>query len=1361
MRDSGLSYTFLWGGIGFPVWGFSVMSKGSREVSRRQNQSIECVLGYLNFSSGAPDPQVLRALDELFQAEGEPNAPRWPFACMRLEAELDRLADESAAFADASQAKAVLELLREQVLPGYLQFHKDLLFHQEAHHLLSPFFVGRAGAAVLQEGPPWDETTRIRDGAIRRLNNYIGYRPVPTLETHRHEPYPHEWVSPVPIYVRDAGVERGLYGEVVSLALEILADTDPDILEAAQFDPDLLDELAFDPRAYDFDHPVNKRPNYHFGQWDPHQIDQQGRYRRFVLQEITLDGLCGRVRTARLELRDLLRFEAAAVLAGTMLMASGICGRGPGAYDSGVTLVTLLPVVAGYRDEFYNRLIGRAPAAFRQDLERQAEQFHQPLGGARKHLNAWLAQHRASQLQHVHLAKIFARMGHSGAAIQQATIVPVASARMLSFIDSRLTDGHRYVREDRLDDAIAATDHTVDLIHRAIQCGAIVDPWNILGFDAQFSLFPALENSVHDHRVDQLIGTMERLFGLYSRIWSSAAADDQPEHCACVEQRFRDATSWWRQFAAHEVSAVDAVDGMEAYQAARNVAEALGLWHQGGAGAGDVKFWAPHAHMFDSPKAFALVIESLLDRADYVASMALLIQWLSQSDKIPLQQGSSSFHELAQRWLLRLLDKIRTEAADAVLANQTRQLIRKFFDYLEANAGPYWRAPTFQLGVETPGGDGRSDPHTDRSLHATRDDESVDDEEDDLFGAAYEGVVYRDSTDDGIDGELFDFGAATNDEFATESRRIVDHLTFLSTVSQLWKLTSVHGVLCGFPVTRDGAEPVDCIATMHHWVRHALTNYEQLLELVEAVQNFAIPLTGTDPNSLLEYDRQRVNRDSLLEQIVLAAVDTLVAARSLLASIVAFTPNHEQRTEELIETYGEESTFVVLVMAAMLRGDDARFENVWDDFLGVLEDKSLLYIPLAKGGDARELVAARCRQRNLQELLSWLPRRGFWVETCDLIEMARYMETENPVGPGAVTEFDELFKLGYRALVDSLVTSAESWRGKTADQRLVKTLEELTEILLGGWLEHSRTLRLSVLEAVNSTRRWNRLVEFIQRYGADLFSQAFLQLSNLRAILQQGVDQWLEQLQEDPETEDLFLLLRDLGKGIERAEAVEHLTLIMEAIVENFGEYRDYNGTTTQSDRGDMLYCLLDFLRLRTQYDRVSWHLKPVILAHEILVRRGHIHAAELWRRTLVERIGDEAERYIERLGRLEKKHAMRMSTVADRFAERFVRPMVIDRVRALVQPAMDEAYRPGDHPAFDLLEEETAILAGEATGIGFDVPVWLISLEEEVDRLQKVTHRHNYQREILKAVPAATLSYRSVREQLRQCAHEDDEEES
>ena len=56
----------------------------------------------------------------------------------------------------------------------------------------------------------------------------------------------------------------------------------------------------------------------------------------------------------------------------------------------------------------------------------------QPFGVARQHLNSQLARRRASQLEHVQLAKIFARMGYPEAAAKQADIVPTASASVLA-----------------------------------------------------------------------------------------------------------------------------------------------------------------------------------------------------------------------------------------------------------------------------------------------------------------------------------------------------------------------------------------------------------------------------------------------------------------------------------------------------------------------------------------------------------------------------------------------------------------------------------------------------------------------------------------------------------------------------------------------------------------------------------------------------------------------------------------------------------------------------------------------------------------------------------------------------------------
>ena len=221
-------------------------------LSAEQQKAIEPLLGYLNFSSGAPDPQFLAGLDGIYrvaaqadEAEGE----LWRRALRVLRSGAEQLSQSRGSFRDASQALAVLDLIERHVVPGYLAFHRDLLFHQTPNDLLSSFLLGRIAEATLTQGAPWEERERIVPGAVRTLNDYIGHRPVAVLELRRHEPYRHEWVRPAPLFIRDAGVAFGPYEDVVRLALQLLKDTEEDLLEDAYFDPDALDELAVPPPA--------------------------------------------------------------------------------------------------------------------------------------------------------------------------------------------------------------------------------------------------------------------------------------------------------------------------------------------------------------------------------------------------------------------------------------------------------------------------------------------------------------------------------------------------------------------------------------------------------------------------------------------------------------------------------------------------------------------------------------------------------------------------------------------------------------------------------------------------------------------------------------------------------------------------------------------------------------------------------------------------------------------------------------------------------------------------------------------------------------------------------------------------------
>ena len=678
------------------------------------------------------------------------------------------------------------------------------------------------------------------EGALAELNDFVGYRPVATLSSgDACDPYPHEYVHPIPLYIRGAGVAVGRYEKLIRLALEILKSTDEEILARAWFDLDHLEEIALDPRAYDFDHPVNRRPNYHFGMWDPHQISNSGYYTRFVLQQITLDALLSRCDNSQSKPgtnADDRYQEAATVLAGTMLMASGTSGDGPGCHDSTITLSTLLPQIAGYRDDFYQERLMQAQDAYGQRMIEEAKRHRQPFGGARQHLNQELARRRALQLQRVHLAHLYARLGYPEAAQKQADLVRVPSARMISEIYCRLTAGHDAIDHDQLQLVLENLQACEKLLLRAIECGALVDPWNIVGFAGNFSLFPALENTVHDWRVDELIELVEQVLDLNARAWSEAAAiDDSP-----LEKQFETIlariSAWWDRFATSSVEDAKRLVAKEIEVSANLVSGALNAWHKAGAAAGDIGFWRMFVEQFDTSKAFQLVIEALLDHGDTVAAMALMMQWVSQKDRTPLEEGDSSFHRLAFHWLAAVETKQQdadTEAGDEAKTDSNNDQwpqVEKFFAYLEANAEEFWQVPSMTLdetfgsmfdemlegedGTEYYEGDENGEAYDEES------EDGPDSLPQELFEAAYEKMIYQDSTDDGNEGDLADDQVDWEyTEWEYEVQRLGQRLDFLATIANLWKQAVI---VWGGRRTTGREQACRSLSAMAHAGRHQL-----------------------------------------------------------------------------------------------------------------------------------------------------------------------------------------------------------------------------------------------------------------------------------------------------------------------------------------------------------------------------------------------------------------------------------------------------------------------------------------------------------------------------------------------------------
>ena len=109
------------------------------------------------------------------------------------------------------------------------------------------------------------------------------------------------------------------------------------------------------------------------------------------------------------------------------------------------------------------------------------------------------------------------------------------------------------------------------------------------------------------------------------------------------------------------------------------------------------------------------------------------------------------------------------------------------------------------------------------------------------------------------------------------------------------------------------------------------------------------------------------------------------------------------------------------------------------------------------------------------------------------------------------------------------------------------------------------------------------------------------------------------------------------------------------------------------------------------------------------------------------------------------------MQTVADRLGEGFVRPMMVDRIRALVSPSMEEAERGGPAPRFESLEQETDLLMQQPGGAGLDLPNWLGALEDEVFFQQDPSWRYEQEDRLSKIVPRITMSCEDVLEQLKE----------
>ena len=1292
------------------------------ELARRSEANQ--LVGYLNFSDGRPDPKFRKAVADAFAVVvglGDP-AP-WRSVGRWLSARTAELEGSGpAAFRDLTQAKAVVPLAFEAVPAAYRGHHADLLAHQPDVQLFNAFFLARCCEAVLAERATGTAPEMIPQAAVAGLNDYVGYRPIAVLETRpQTDFYPHEKVCPIPLFVRGAGAAPGKYADLLRPALELLGTTDRDLLREASYDAEKLDEVGLDPRAVDHTHPVSKRPSMLFGEWDPHRIDGRGYYRRFVLRQPTLDALVawaypnGSADAERL-------FESAAVLAGTILMGAGMSGSGPTAHDSTVTLAGLVGGIARYRDEFYQQLLKALNTPHGDRLRAEAARLKQPFAGVRQYLNAAIAGERALHLQERRLGVLFAAMGYPAAARARAARIPAPSARLGCEVRIRQTEAGFAVTAGRPADAARLLAESEDLLRRGIDCGALIDPWNVLGYQGLFPTFPGRADTVRDPRAEELILTAGREFDLYAQALSAAAAAaDGP-----VQERLRAAmkgfAGWWDKYATTAVSDLPKVDGAERTEAAGHVAESLVLWK--GGGAADPGFWRRHRDGFKSPAAYSQVIDALLDRPDYRAALALLVTWLGDADTVPLADPAASFFRQAFRWLRGVT------TGDAVPATDRGPLVKRFFELLEANAEDRWSVP--DLGLRS------------QAVRGDDEDEEEDDEDDgDEFASAYEGMTFRDSTDDGHEGSVADDGGPAPGEFPldADAERAEERLRFLAAVARLWRTAARPNLW-----KADADAPAE-------WLRMARGNLSSLRGLIERLHKVEVPEPTEGVEGVMEYDRRRAVRGHLLELAVQTAVETAAASRALAAVLAKHPELPPGKAPAAVGPTADLPAWepvAVRLERAVAVGDAGGAKRLLPGFVALFKHEPLLVSPPTDGGPPGPALRAQLAHQQIESLLARLPRLGLVREAYQLTKLARVMERNDPPEGRRVSSFDQLFRTAVVGVADALLTAARDW-GDDAneDGPLASALRQVSDSFHALWLEHSKSLRLSALEAVLDKADWEELKGFVRYFGGDLFTVRFLTLSNVRGILGQGPAAWLDREAARDDEDDKPKLVRNWDAGtLDKPKAVRLFETVLQALVEHYDEYRDYNTTTTQSDYGENLYILLDFLRLQVSYDRLAWRLRPLNLIHERLCRRGFDRLAGKWREFIAGKFGKLTDELLTELAAREAEHGIKLRTVRDRLEERFVQPLRIDQAAARVSRAA-AAARDGqgeDNPSFAGLLAAISPLADHPSGVGLDVPAWLRRLEDE---LRKATADGDPDGEAVQG-PAAELDFEELKRQLR-----------
>src|SRR6185295_15135084 len=141
---------------------------------------------------------------------------------------------------------------------------------------------------------------------------------------------------------------------------------------------------------------------------------------------------------------------------------------------------------------------------------------------------------------------------------------------------------------------------------------------------------------------------------------------------------------------------------------------------------------------------------------------------------------------------------------------------------------------------------------------------------------------------DGVEGSIFETDESATDELATESRRVAERLDFFSTIASQWEhMAASPAFRAAAGAEANSSELAQRAGAIRRWIQQAEASRASLAGLLDSIRDYHVPAPSSDHDSLVEYDRRRMTKESLLERAIATSVEMAGAARLLAAALGA------------------------------------------------------------------------------------------------------------------------------------------------------------------------------------------------------------------------------------------------------------------------------------------------------------------------------------------------------------------------------------------------------------------------------------------------------------------------------------------